>query len=58
MKKILFPGLILTLLCMLFASCSIDSQTDSEDQGAQKEFASDDGFPTTPPLPPGGGLKP
>ena len=36
----------------------IDSQTDSEEQDAQKEFATDDGFPTTPPTPPGGGLKP
>lgn len=58
MKKILFPGLILLSMCMLFTSCSIDSQTDSDDQNAQTEFATDDGFGTIPPTPPGGGLKP
>jgi hypothetical protein len=57
MKKILFSGLLFSM-CMLFASCSVDSQTDSEEQNAQQEFASDDGFGTVPPIPGGGGLKP
>lgn len=60
MKKIIFPGMLLLAISMLFASCSIDSQTDSDEQNSYQEFATDDGFTpiTPPPPPPGGGYKP